>query len=223
MKLPVDIINTSKVTEFEYRESGTHETPWFNAGQSEVDKLALKLKTEVQDVSSTETVTVEYATDYNESYTEAAVINTASLVASGYSSGATSEIDTYTFGSSAGTEFRAIKFKITLARTTNTSTANYKKKTPDVVSLTLEWRKKLESKWGHQIQLDLNSEYKSKSPKDLRSALLSAIESTSLVEFTFRDDSGGTRNYYVDITSATGLEYTGYDERGTTTINLVEP
>ena len=43
------------------------------------------------------------------------------------------------------------------------------------------------------------------------------------MEFTFRDDSGGTRNYYVDITSATGLEYTGYDERGTTTINLVEP
>jgi hypothetical protein len=216
MKLPVDIINPSKVTEFEYRESGTHETPWFNAGQSEVDKLALKLKVEVQDASSTETVIVQYATDYSESY--------SSLTDASGSSTITSDgITTYVFGSNAGTEFRAIKFKITLARTTNTSTVNYKKKTPDVVSLTLEWRKKLESKWGHQVQLDLNSEYKSKSPKDLRSALLSAIESTSLVEFTFRDDSGGTRNYYVDITSATGLEYTGYDERGTTTINLVEP
>ena len=210
MKLPVDIINPSRVTEFEYRESGTHETPWFNAGQSEVDKLALKLKVEVQDASSTETVIVQYATDYSESYTSLGTITSDGIT-------------TYAFGSNAGTEFRAIKFKLTLARTTNTSTANYKKKTPDVVSLTLEWRKKLESKWGHQIQLDLNSEYKSKSPKDLRSALLSAIESTSLVEFTFRDDSGGTRNYYVDITSATGLEYTGYDERGTTTINLVEP
>jgi len=210
MKLPVDIINPSKVTEFEYRESGSHETPWFNAGQSEVDKLALKLKVEVQDASSTETVIVQYATDYSESYTSLGTITSDGIT-------------TYAFGSNAGTEFRAIKFKLTLARTTNTSTANYKKKTPDVVSLTLEWRKKLESKWGHQIQLDLNSEYKSKSPKDLRSALLSAIESTSLVEFTFRDDSGGTRNYYVDITSATGLEYTGYDERGTTTINLVEP
>ena len=216
MKLPVDIINPSRVTEFEYRESGTHETPWFNAGQSEVDKLALKLKVEVQDASSTETVIVQYATDYSESY--------SSLTDASGSSTITSDgITTYAFGSNAGTEFRAIKFKLTLARTTNTSTANYKKKTPDVVSLTLEWRKKLESKWGHQIQLDLNSEYKSKSSKDLRSALLSAIESTSLVEFTFRDDSGGTRNYYVDITSATGLEYTGYDERGTTTINLVEP
>jgi len=112
---------------------------------------------------------------------------------------------------------------VELARTTNTSTANYKKLTPDVVSLTLEWRKKLEAKWGHQVQIDLNKEYKSKSPKDLRASLLSAIESTTLVEFTFRDDSGGTRNFYVDVASATGMEYSGYDERGATTINLVEP
>jgi hypothetical protein len=211
MKLPVDIINPSRVTEFEYAESGTHETPWFNGGQSEVDKLALKLKTEVQDASSTETVTVSYATDYSESYTQAG----SAITSDG--------ITTYTFGSSAGTTFRAIKFKIELARTTNTSTANYKKKTPDVVSLTLEWRKKLEAKWGHQVQVNLNKEYKSKSPKDLRAALVSAIESSTLTEFTFRDDAGGTRNYYVDVTSATGIEYSGYDERGVSTINLVEP
>ena len=210
MKLPVDIINPSRVTEFEYTSSGLHETPWFNAGQSEVDKLALKLKVEVQDSSSTETVAVQYATDYSESYTSLGTITSDGIT-------------TYAFGSSAGTSFRAIKFKLTLARTTNASTTNYKKKTPDVVSLTLEWRKKLEAKWGHQIQIDLNKEYKSKSPKDLRAALLSAIESTTLVEFTFRDDGGGTRNFYVDIASASGLEYSGYDERGVTTINLVEP
>jgi len=210
MKIPSDIINPSFVSDFEFAESGSHETPWFNAGQSEVDKLALKLKTEVQDASSTETVTVSYATDYSESYTTASTIT---------SDGTT----TYTFGSKLGTEFRAIKFKVELARTTVTSTLNYKKKTPDVVSLTLEWRKKLPAKWGHQVEVDLNSEYKGKSPKDLRSNLLSAIESTSLVEFTFRDDSGGTRNFYVDVASATGLEYTGYDERGLSTISLVEP
>lgn len=217
MKLPVDIINPSRVTEFEYTSSGSHETPWFSAGQSEVDKLALKLKTEVQDVSATETVTVSYATDYSESYTEASVITSSTF------GGSTSGIDTYTFGSSAGTSFRAIKFKIALARTTNASTANYTKKTPDVISLTLEWRKKLPAKWGHQVQVDLNKEYKGRSSRDLRAALLSAIESSTLVEFTFRDDTGGTRNFYVDVASATGLEYTGYDERGLSTINLVEP
>ena len=210
MKIPSDIINPSFVSDFEFAASGTHETPWFNAGQAEVDKLALKLRVEVQDASSTETVAVEYATDYAESYTSLGTIT---------SDGITS----YTFGSSAGTAFRAIKFKLSLARTTNTGTVNYTKKTPDVVSTTLEWRKKLPSKWGHQVQVDINKEYKGKSPKDLRAALLSAIESTTLVEFTFRDDSGGTRNYYVDVASATGMEYTGTDERGISTINLVEP
>ena len=216
MKLPVDIINPSRVTEFEYAESGTHETPWFNAGQSEVDKLALKLKVETQDCSSTETVIVQYATDYSESYSSLTDASGASTITS-------DGITTYAFGSSAGTEFRAIKFKLTLARTTTTSTANYKKKTPDVVSMTLEWRKKLPAKWGHQVQLDLNKEYKGKTPKELRTALVTAIESKTLNEFTFRDDSGGTRNYYVDVVSATGLEYTGHDERGISSINLVEP
>jgi hypothetical protein len=216
MKLPVDIINPSRVTEFEYAESGVHETPWFNAGQSEVDKLALRLKTEVQDVSSTERVTVSYATDYSETYTQASVVTSTSI-------GATAGIDTYTFGSSAGTAFRAIKFKLNLVRTTTTTTANYKKKTPDVISLTLEWRKKLPAKWGHQVNVDLNKEYKGKTPQELRSALLTAIENTTLNEFTFRDDSGGTRNFYVDVVSATGLEYSGHDERGMATISMVEP
>jgi hypothetical protein len=211
MKIPSDIINPSFVSDFEYKASGVHETPWFNAGQSEVDKLALKLKVEVQDASSTEKVTVSYATDYSESaYTSMGEITSDGMT-------------TYTFGSSAGTAFRAIKFKLELERTTNTDTDNYKKKTPDVVSLTLEWRKKLPSKWGHQVSLDLNKEYKGNTPKELRSALLSAVESTTLVEFTFRDDSGGTRNFYVDVSSATGLEYTGHDERGVSQINLVEP
>ena len=53
--------------------------------------------------------------------------------------------------------------------------------------------------------------------------LISAIESSTLVEFTFRDDDSTNRNYYVDVTSATGLESTGYDERGSSTIMLVEP
>jgi hypothetical protein len=216
MKLPVDIINPSRVTEFEYETSGTHETPWFNAGQSEVAKLALRLKVEVQDSSSSETVQVEYATNYKETYSG----DTGGSLGTIQSDG----ITTYDFPDSTtptGKEFRAIKFKLTLSRAN--STAADKKKTPDVVSMTLEWRKKLPAKWGHQCRLDINKVYKGKSPKDLRAALVSAIESGTLVEFTFRDDSGGTRNYYVDVVSASGLEGTGYDERGMSTVNLVEP
>ena len=91
------------------------------------------------------------------------------------------------------------------------------------MSTTLEFRKKLEPKYGHQVQLDLNREYKGKTPKQLRAALVSAIESSTLVEFTFRDDDSAERNYYVDVVSATGIENTGYDERGYSTVSLMEP
>ena len=207
--IPFDVTNPSQLvavdgTDYAYESTGFHETPWFDAQQVEVDKLALKLKVEVEDASSDETVAVEYAIDYSTSYTSLGTIS---------SSGTT----TYTFGSGVGVSFRSIKFKLTLSRGADTS------KSPDVVSTTLEFRKKLEAKYGHTVEVDLNNTYKGKNPKQLRSALISSIESNLLQEFTFRDDGGGTRNYYVDVTSATGIEYTGYDERGSSRITLVEP
>ena len=119
-----------------------------------------------------------------------------------------------------GVDFRSIKFKLTFSRATGLAN---KKKSPDVVSMVFVYRKKLEAKWGHQLALNLNQEYRGLNPKELRAALVTAIEKTTLSEFTFRDDSGGDRNYYVDVRSATGLEGTGYDERGSTTVMLVEP
>ena len=216
MDLPKDIINPSEVDDFPYATSGVHETPWFNAGQSEVDKLALNLKIECQDLSSNETVVVQYATDYSESYTTAVTLNSTTM-------GASAGTYTYTFGSNAGVSYRSIKFKLTLSRSTATTTGLEKYNTPDVISTTLTWRKKLQAKWGHTVEVDLNNVYKGNKPIDLRKKLVEAIESETLVEFTFRDDSGGTRNYYVDVTSAQGLEFTGRDERGSTMISVVEP
>ena len=207
LALQRDIVNPSQVPEFQYGSSGFIETPWFDAFQTEVDKLAMQLKVEVEDASSDETVLVQYATDYTESFTSLGTIT---------SDGTT----TYSFPDSitpTGTEFRSIKFKLTLSRGSNN------KLSPDVVSMVLVFRKKLEAKWGHQVQVDLNRDYNGRNPQELRAALVEAIEKTSLCEFTFRDDAGGTRNYYVDVRAATGLEYTGYDERGSTSITLVEP
>ena len=180
--------------------------------------MALKLKVEVQDVSSNETVAVSYATDYSTTYNALTTITSTTL-------GDTEGTQTFSLPNATtpnGVGFRSIKFKLTLSRESG-STAAIMKKTPDVVSTSLEYRKKLDAKYGHSVEVDLNKTYKGKSPKQLRSALVSAIESNTLNEFTFRDDAGATRNYYVDVTSATGVEYTGYDERGTSRITLVEP
>jgi hypothetical protein len=217
MDLPKDIINPSEVGNFSYATSGVHETPWFHAGQSEINKLALRLNIEAQDLTADEKILIEYATNYSEAYTDAVkyLDSTEMEEASG--------THTYTFGSSAGTVFRAIKFRLTLYRSTADTTGLEKFNTPDVVSLTLEYRKKITAKWGHTVDVDLTNEYKGNVPKDLRANLISAIESTTLVEFTFRDDGGGTRNYYVDVVAAQGMEFTGHDERGSTTIQVVEP
>ena len=221
MEMPKDIINPSEVGDFSYATSGVHETPWFNAGQSEIEKLALNLRIEAQGLTANETVTVQYAVDYIEPYYNSPGLVNASVM------GAASGTYSHTFkdddDNPVGKTFRAIKFKVTLARSSATTTGKEKLNTPDLVSLTLEWRKKIPAKWGHTVDIDLTNEYRGNEPKDLRSALLSAIESTTLVEFTFRDDSGGTRNYYVDVTAAQGLEFTGHDERGSTTIQVVEP
>ena len=211
--VPFDIINPAQLASYEYAESGTHETPWFDAQQTEVDKSALKLKIETSGCSSTETVRVFYYLDY-----ETTQYTLGTITSNG--------VTTYTFndsdGNPVGKTFRSIKIQLDLAGESG-STTTIMKKTPDVISLTLEYRKKLEAKYGHVVEVDINKPYKGNTPKQLREALVSAIESTNLVEFTFRDDSGGTRNYYVDITSATGIENTGYDETGTSRISLVEP
>ena len=206
MALPSDIINPNEISTFQYDASAEHETPWFDADQADVDKLAIAVRAEVDKATSTEVVTVSYGTNYGTGWT-----SLGSITADG--------VTEYQFPNSTtptGTVFRAIRFKLSLARgSTNTLT-------PDVVSLTFIYRKKLPAKWGHAFEVDLSKEYKGNSPKQLRANLLAAAESTTLVEFTFRDDTGGTRNFYVDVMQATGLEYTGHDERGASQVLAVE-
>ena len=204
-QLQSDVINPNQVVNYDYEDSvdGIHYTSWFSADQVEVDKLALELKVETDDCDTNQTVKVEYALDYGTSYTTMGTIT---------SNGTT----TYTFGSSLGTAFRAIQFKITLA----TDTVN---KSPDMINLTLIYRKKLESKFGWSVNVDMNKGYKGNTPKSMRANILSAIQSNTLLEFTYRDDTSTNRNYYVDITSAQGLEHTAYDERGSTQLLLTEP
>ena len=204
-QLQSDVINPTQVANYNYEDSvdGVHYTSWFSADQVEVDKLALKAKVETANCNSNQTVKIEYATDYVESYTTMGTITSDGLT-------------TYTFGSNVGTTFRAIQFKIALA--TNTKIVS-----PDLISLTLEFRKKLNPKLGWTVNIDLSKAYKGNSAKAMRANILSAIESNTLIEFTYRDDSTTNRNYYVDIINAQGLEYTAYDERGTTQLTLSEP
>ena len=221
-QLPVAVENPSQRNTFEYAASGEHQTPWFSANQSEVEKLALRLKVEVENASSTETVKCYYGVDgddstwtqFTDSHTGDGTFDASDDRIEG------NGITTFSFGgvsTPTGTAFRSIRFKLELTR--GSTTAN----SPDVRSITLEFRKKLPAKWGHSVTVDLQQPYGGRSTNELRSALVAAAESSSLVEFTFRDDGSNERNYYVDVSAVEGLEFTGHNESGTTKILLVEP
>jgi hypothetical protein len=206
MPLQVDIINPNEVSNFTYAASSEHETPWFTAGQSEVDKLILRLLVETDDLSANETVALAYGLDFATSWTSLGTITTDGIT-------------TYDFPDSTtptGTVFRSIRFQVKLARGSTTTL------TPDMLSLTMEYRKKLPAKFGHTVEINIREKYKDKTAKQMRANLLTATKSNPLVEFTFRDDDGNTRNIYVDITSATGLEQSGHDETGISRVTLVE-
>lgn len=208
--LPVDVVNPSELSDRSYADSSRDETPWFDANQAEIDKLIVRVKVEVSDTSSTETVAVFYALNFNDA--EAAWVSLGTITSDG--------VTTYDFPDSAtptGTEFRAIRFRTDLANgSTNTLS-------PDVRSLTMEYRKKVAAKFGWSVELDLNNSYKGRTVKEQRANLLTAIESNALVEFSFRDDTSDLRNFYVDIIQLTGLEFTGHNERGVTRLVLAEP
>ena len=206
MALPRDIVNPNEITTFEYAASAEHETPWFNADQTEVDKLITELRVEAHELSSTETITVSYGLNYGAGYT-----SLGTITADG--------ITSYKFPNSTtptGTTFRAIRFKVSLARGSTTTV------TPHAHSLTITFRKKLPAKYGHTVEVDLNNEYGGKSPKQLRAALKAILEVNTLVVFTFRADTGTPRTHYVDVVQATGLEHTGLDERGSSSIICLE-
>lgn len=201
------LVNPKEITTLTYATPGKLVLPWFTAGQSEVDKLAIRLRVEVDDMSSDEKVTPTYYTNYGTSGTALTAITADGVT-------------TYDFPNSTtptGTAFRAIRLTFATERGgTNT-------RTPDIISVTLEYRKKLPPRWGHTCEIYIPPRsYKGNTAKQLRSNLRTAIESTTLVEFTFRDDDGDTRNFFVDVASVEGLEQTGHDESGITKITVME-
>jgi len=207
MDLPRDIVNPRQATDYRYASAMRHEDPWFDAGQAEVDKIVIRRKVEVTGSSSSETITPYYRVNYDTTWTAQTAITDDGVT-------------TYDFPNSttpAGTGFRAIQLRLDGARGTDNTNA------PAVVSDTIEYRKKLTVRRGYSVTVQIPEErYKGKTPNQLREALVTAIGSNPLVEFTYRDDDGDTRNFFVDVMQAQDLEETGHDEAGTSRLLLVE-
>lgn len=207
--LPQNIVNPNQLRGTNYASASEHTTPWFDAGQVEVDKLALEVRLDCAGMSKTEKVEVAYGLDYDDSsFTTLGTITTNGVTTFKLPDSTTPK----------GIAFRSWRFKLVLSRGANTAV------TPDVISLVLIWRKKLPPKEGFTLDIDLSRpSYKGNTPAQLRSALRTANASQTLLECTYRDDADQARNYWVDVASVSGLDFTGHDERGSSTVLVVEP
>ena len=191
---------------------GIHVTPWFNAGQNEIDKTAIRTRIDCSGMTSTETVKVEYALDYSANYN-----GSFFTVGSGGDQVTVNTFPTLANNAAeAGTVFRSIRFRLTLNRG---STATL---SPNVKSLSLEWRRKLKARYGFTFDIDRTARYAGRSPKQQKAALVTAFEQATMAELTYVDDDGDTQNYYVDITSMEDVQETGHGEAGVTRITAVE-
>ncbi len=185
----------------------SHVYPWFDAGQPEVTKTALRLRVETQDCSETEVIEVFAALDY---------VGASLALVGTITSDGTATFNLPNETTPNGMDFKSIQIECRMRRGSDET------KTPVLVSMALEYRKKIPTKYGFTFDVALNQEHGGRTPKDMRSDLAEAIESTNLVEFTFRDDAGTTRTHYVDVVSVSGGEETGLDERGTSRVTVEE-
>jgi hypothetical protein len=188
-----------------------HETPWFNAGQNDIDKTAIRTRIDCTGMGSTETVKVEFALDYSSSYEASSfTVNSDGVTVKTFPTIANKVRET-------GSDFRAIRFKLTFNRG---STAT---NTPNVRSLSLEWRRKLVARYG--FTLDINRTRPSRDKRDpgqMKADIITAIEKGTQVEFTFVDEAGVTQNYFVDTVDMKDVQQTGSKEYGLTQLVLAE-
>lgn len=207
MELPVDVVNPTQISTLTYDTAGTLETSWFDAGVSNLTKLALSVFVDSTHPTTDETLKIEYATDLVESYTTVATKT------------ATGQVEYFLPSSSSiiGVSFRYWKFRLTWARG-NTNT-----RTPDLHKIFLVFRKTVDALWGTTISLDLSEPYNGvDSAKQLKN-LEDARYTDTLIEVTWRDDDTDVQNYFMDMIQLQPIERSGREPNIGATCTLIEP
>ncbi len=209
MRLNQNNTNPKEINGWEYdATAAVHTTPWFDAGQHEVDLTAIECIVDTRDCTSNETVRIRYGLNYDTStFTTLGTITTNGRTVFTFPDNGTS--------ANAGSDFQSIRIEALLSRGGTTTLS------PDVTMIALSYRKKLRTKWLNTYDIDLTDRAFG-TEKEQRATLVTAIETTTFVEVTHRDDDGNTRNFYADLVAPQGEEQSGRDERGVITVTAIE-
>ena len=224
LTLPTDIINPAVLNaERRYAGDGEAITPWFTADEMVLAKLGLRAQVQADNVSATETVKVEYALDFGETWTllKEADADTVTVDSPG--------LHTFPLPSAAdqsGISFRAIRFRITLARGADAG------ESPDLQALSLEYEKILQPHWGWDMTLDLSRPYNNLSAAAMREALIGVAEGQyvgntlqrPLVQFNYRREGSedGAWPHWAQLRQLRFSEQTGDSAVAQAVVSLLE-
>jgi hypothetical protein len=198
-KLPLGVVDPYMSPDSEYGESTTLITSWFY-GTSLVDyKAALQLSMTTEGAANG-TITVSYAINGSESWTQIGQ----------YTS---DNIPDYAFNSGAGLEFERIRFKVDITRTSTDITAGIW-----VTAMKLRYRHALPKLRSWSVTVDCTSEYGGLQPRQQLALLSSYSSSHVLVPLIFEYPPV---TYWVDV-NIQGEENTGRLRKGRYTLVLSE-
>ena len=218
LRLPRDIVNPDHVLTQEYNASSTLETPWFDADETFINKLALRLSLYLTSASATSTLLVKYRLDNDDDPANETTLGTIS---------ATGNTE-YLFPNSTtpnGLAFKSIKFVVVMVRgSTVTDHVNLNR-------IEFYFERRTPVRWGFSATIQLNTEddgLQGESVQEQYDNIIAAIAQGTLLELTYRNHNADTNgvanpyNHYIRIINETGLDSLAYDFSGEFTVNMME-
>lgn len=207
--IEADVVNPDQIGNQVYATEGTHITPWFDGGDVTHEKLALGMTFITKNLlDDTREIVVYYDTDFSGSFTEWKTLGTD-----------TDGRIVHTFddgdGNPVGLSFYEIQFKFVLSGAADATVS------PDLPTVEFRWREKLNPKYGWQLVVDHTETYGGLTPDEQREALQGIIDYDKLVQMTYKN-ADADQSYWVDVMALTGVEATGLDNAGSTSITVVE-
>lgn len=96
-------------------------------------------------------------------------------------------------------------------------------RSPEIVAYTLAYLKLVDLNWAWSFEADCTGGYGGLSARELETALLAACRRPELLEFTFRNATGGAETHHVKIHPLRGEVPTGDHFGGRYQLTVIEP
>lgn len=214
MDLPTTILNPREVSDKPYATSGRIIYPWDNGSQEGAQDLAIEIRIRTAGCSATETVTLNYATDFDDTTWTApahATFTSGIITANG--------LHTFTLGTSArGVLFDAIRLRLQGARGATTTSK------PQVDYLAFDYIPSLTPVLVWEVGIDARAMYGQRSTADQLADLIDLADPQVLREVIWRNQASATDDtHQCKLVGITGQGSAGPNEFGIYTLTLLEP